>query len=278
MGRYGVQISQQGIDINQASDYQKVLDSNWKFLDILDEVDIDITVTPSGIPNGFVATPIYRHNLGYLTGFEFRPNSLCKGLNTTLVYQYNGLVKADTKNIYLTFVYTGTQSIRLVGKLRVYNINITEEYQAPNIPETTSTISPTSRYGAKFIDLNRGVSDIEDESMFPFTMNTRGKQLSIHKHGTVSPANGSSMVLPVTHNIGYPPSYMIAQINNKSDWASSTIYPYPYGDEPAIINALSQSYLVAMLSNTDITFRAVQTAFTTKHAYLILKDPAGISL
>ena len=43
MGRYGVQISQQGIDVSRAADYQKVLDSNWKFLDIAVEKDVDAT-------------------------------------------------------------------------------------------------------------------------------------------------------------------------------------------------------------------------------------------
>lgn len=276
MGRHGVQISQQGIDISQASDYQKVLDSNWKFLDILDEVDIDITVAPSGIPNGFVATPIYRHNLGYLTGYEFRPSSKSSGLSLTDKELYNQYILGDTKNIYFTFVYTGTQSARLVGRLRVYNINIAEEYQAPNIPSTTSSVSPTSRYGAKFVDLNRGVSDIDDESMLPFTLNTRGKQLSIHKHGAVTPATTTSLSLEVPHNVGYPPSYLIAKIKNKKDWDS--VYAYPYGDEQETISGLTQTYYLAKPSATSVIFRSPLSAFTEKHAYIILKDPAEIAL
>jgi len=274
MARYGVQISQQGIDVTKAADYQKVLDSNWKFLDILDEVDIDITIRPSGVPNGFIVTDLYKHNLGYITGYEFRPSSLCSGAGTD-INSYTSFLRGDRNNIYCTFLYTGSQYIRLSGKLRVYNINIAEEYESPNTPVTSISRSPVSRYGAKFLDRNRGDSSIDDETMYPFTLNTRGKQLSIHKHGTATPVDQYSLVLNVTHNVGYPPSYMIAKMYNKSDW--SGIYTYPYGNESETISVLTQTYYLAKTTATDIEFRGYQSAFGTKHAYIILKDPSEIA-
>lgn len=278
MARYGVQISQQGIPVDRAADYQKVLDSNWKFLDIAFEVDIDIKISLNGPTNGYTAIPILQHGLGYIPAFEYIPSPETVEYTPEPVVNFSGyldslrLIKADNQNVYANILYYGTAiNMRLRGKLRVFALDIMTEYLAPTIPVTTTAKTPVSRYGAKFLNLNRGKGDIEDESMLPFTLNTRGKQISVHKHGTQRTDNG---LLTITHGVGYPPTYLICKLEEKDEWAS--VYPYPF-DSQYIVGSLVSAYYLAKLTKDTIEFRGVQSTLQGLYGYIILKDPAEIA-
>lgn len=278
MGRYGVEISQQGIPVDRAADYQKVLDSNWKFLDIAFEVDIDIKIGLSGVPNGFHPIEIFTHNLGYLPAFELIPSPLSKeytAYNNVLFSGYAEalrLIRADNQKVYANILYNGNNiEMRLVGKLRVFALDILNEYTAPTIPVTTTSKSPQSRYGAKFLDLNKGKGDIDDEALYPFTLNTRGKQMSVHKHGTQRTSSG---LLTITHNVGYPPTYMICKLEEKSNWGG--YYPYPFKTD-YVVGSMVTAYYLAKLTPTTIQFKGVQASLQGLYGYIILKDPAEIA-
>ena len=45
----GIMISQEGVPVERAADYQKVLDSRWRFMEVAQEIDIkvDIPAAPS---------------------------------------------------------------------------------------------------------------------------------------------------------------------------------------------------------------------------------------
>ena len=104
MARYGVQISQQGVSIERAADYQKVLDSNWKFLDIAFEVDIDVKIGMGARPNGYYLVELFNHGLGYIPAFEFITSPLTTESKpkSTLFNGYmeaHRLVRADTQKV-----------------------------------------------------------------------------------------------------------------------------------------------------------------------------------
>lgn len=271
MGRYGVKISQQGIDISRAADYQKVLDSDWKFLDIFQEIDIDITFSFVGRPTGTYLVPLIIHALGHVAGYEFFASvSTAAGGGFTNARNVKSYIFGDDVGVY--FQTYGGDSGRIKGKLRVYTINILEEYQAPTVYTISAAIQPPGKYGAKFLDLNRGIGNIEDENMEPFTLNTRGKQISIHKHGV---ATGSGN-LEVTHNIGYPPSYMIAKITQASTLGSN--FPDLKYSGTQVVSPLTTSfYLARPLNANTMRFNGVQTGLFGEYAYVILKDPMEIA-
>ena len=278
-GRYGIVISQQGLDVDRAADYQKVLDSRWKFLNIAVEKTIDVTISVTSGANGFYTFPIYEHKLGFLPAFEFFVSSATKETNGQTNVLYNGylsahgLIRADSQKLYCTVFYSDGYPVemRLVGKLRIFALDILTEYQAPQIPVTTTQPSPPSRYGAKFVDLNLGTTDIEDEGMYGFTLNTRGKQMSIHKHGTVRASGG---LLTVVHNTGYPPSYMVCYMEERAGWTG--FYKYPH-IEDVVVGGLTTSYYLATPTATDITFKGIQSTIQGRFGYIILKDPVEIA-
>ena len=109
--------------------------------------------------------------------------------------------------------------------------------------------------------------------MVNFTLNTRGKQLSIHKHGTTV-ANPATGVLTISHNIGYAPTYMLAQIRERSTWAGA--YEYPFSSD-SVVEPLSSVFYSAEFNANDIEFIGVQSAISGRFGYVIIKDPAEIA-
>lgn len=267
MGRYGVQISQQGIDVTRAADYQKVLDSNWKFLDISLDIPIDKTITISG--TGIRLFEIASHALGYVPGFEFMPSALSISPVYTDYAGVHEFIKADNQKVYAEISFPGTY--RIVGRLRVFTLNIMDEYAAPSLGNNSLSPAASSRYGAKFLDLNKGMGDIDDEDMIPFTLNTRGKQMSIHKHGT-QVANEVNGTLNIRHDVGYPPTYLICRVIEKS----TVTYVWPYTVE-RVSGGLVSSFFSAKADPTNIEFRGAQSGLFGRYGYVILKDPAEIA-
>lgn len=268
MGRYGVQISQQGIDVSRAADYQKVLDSNWKFLDIAVEKDVEATYNNATLSPKLIE--LATHGLGYVPGFEFMVSSSSRTPfdGSDGIYQF---LRADNQKIYLSVYNTGTYTVK--GRIRVFTVNIMDEYSAPTYGNNSAAPAASSRYGAKFLDLNKGVGDIEDEDMVPFTLNTRGKQMSIHKHGT-KVADSTTGTLTLRHEVGYPPTYMLCRVETKSEWPYP--YTYPYSTDQ-VSGPLVSAYYSAKADPYDIEFKGVQSIISGRFGYVILKDPAEIA-
>jgi hypothetical protein len=278
MARNGVVVSQQGIDISRAADYQKVLDSNWKFLDILEEIDVDISFNYNSGPTRMNLIPIYEHGLGYVTAFEFFPSKKSGGSAFNGDYTYaHKFIRGDDQKIYAEVFYSAVNpdygAGRIVGKLRVFTLNILENYTAPSVYQFSTTEQPPSRYGAKFLNLQKGVSTVDDEDLSNYTLNTKGKQTSIHKHG-MAQANES---LTIVHDVGYPPSYLLCGVNEAKDYTDFQ-GGYPKYNSPQNVGGLVNSYYLAKADPTTIEFRGVQSTLgDRKFGYVILKDPAEIA-
>lgn len=275
MFKYGVQISQQGVPLERAADYQKVLDSNWKFLDILEEIPIDFTTPAFSGSNGYRQFKLYEHGLGFLAAYEFIPSSLSGG-NTSVSprgkFDIMDDLASDDKAIYYVPFYLSSDPstpVRVKGMLRVYTINMMEEYTAPSYSLASTTPTEVARYGAKFIDFNRGNARIDDASVYPFTLNTRAKQISIHKCGSQSVLND---VLTIDHKVGYPPTYLLARINDDATWSNN-----PFGVGVKTTGTLLSTGIRSKATNNDIVFRGQQNVLAGTFGYIILKDPAEIA-
>lgn len=256
----GIIITQSGVPVRGAADYQKVYDSRWKFLEIAFERDVSISLPAvAGVATFndryYEKTTIFEHNLGFIPLFETNiPGAASLGST--------GLVWADKKQIfYRRTISTGGQPAETVtGKLRIYNLAVLESYEAPK-DFAIGTSSPRSQIGVKFLDGSNPAIDIEDRSPIGFSVDTTKKILSIHRHGRkvineaigrlakVTAIDTATEILTLTGmGAGFP-------YPNDISWFSTVGAPVTYlpGDfvtYPGGISASTTYYLIPQTSTT----------------------------
>lgn len=189
---YGITISEGNVDVKLATDYQKVLDSRWLFL----ETGFETIFT---VPGDLATYKILDHNLGYLPAFTYK---FINTTNTDANFS-NVTIYADTQSIYASSLGNET------GFVRVFACDITTEYNSPSVQQFTDATTKRSKYGVKVTRNNS--ANIKSHNPSDFTLNTNTKAMSIHMHGKRT-AQGS--VLTIYTDIPYPPSFFVAQITN----------------------------------------------------------------
>lgn len=270
---YGLQISQEGIPINRAADYQKVLDDRWPFLDIVIERDIDVTKADWPAASGYWTVEVLRHDLGYLPAFKFREYT------NLLSSTYSDKVIIATKtSIYIRGLFIlgdPTTAIRIQGKLRVFACPVAEEFSAPINHYEPRPKKDAYDYGVKI--LKHG-SRIRSKDASDFSLNTDAKALSIQQTGVVMPDVDGHLI--ITHNMGYPPTFMIAYLERYSAWSSGYANPLPEQDCIHPLNNRTEYGSTIAKSNVTtatLDLAGAQAALTRSHAYLIIKDPVEVA-
>lgn len=242
----GLEIAQGGIDMGDASDYQKVLDTRWEFLEIAAETMFSFEGDPGGTHLQLIK--VLDHNLGYLPAFTH------DGVFNT----FNSIFSADEKSIYANVFF----SVPIVNEfIRVFACDITAEYQAPSTIVSGSRLSSPSSYGAKV--LNAHSHDITSNNMGDYTLNSNSKPISLQLHGKRSTVSGH---LAFDHNVGYPPSFFVAHINVNNFTGPSTT-----------ISAMNDTFGFSIADDTQITIRGAQAGLVGDYAVLILKDPIEVA-
>lgn len=264
MTRTGIVIAQQGADVSRAPDYQKVLDSKFPLLEISDEVDISVNFNTG--TNGYMFKVIHEHNLGFIPAFEW----FDKRADAELTPSYE--ICADTKYVYVrTLEFFTDQAGTAVGRLIIFNHNL----QATITPTPSSSESQSqskSRYGLK--NLGDG-TNIASKSYRDFSINTEAKAMAIHQAGVVK---GISSVEPtIQHNLGYMPTYMVFDLQDKDSITPSTtaknIAAVPIGFQYGFVTNGSAPPLATYADKNNIRFTGVQSVYIGQLAYIILKDP-----
>ena len=244
----GVTISQQGIPVSEALDAQKVLDSRWLYFEIAYEQRISLDTVPSVSIFNY---DIFSHKLGFVPAFDIynitRDEYMSSGVvaNSEKVY-FNGPPADNTD-------YSSTEVL-----LRVYDVPILEEYEAPiSVTLPSKTVVP-SKYGVKITENN----DFKIQELTKYTLNTKGKALAIQRTGTETADSNNKII--IEHKLGFPPTYLAAEV------ASDKSY----------VNALNPSFVpVKSSANTrNLTFTGVQAALTGTWAYIIFKEPAEVAV
>lgn len=259
---YGVVFTQQGVAVAHSSDYQKVIDSRWRFMEIEREDDISIILPANnGVDSSrryYEKTVVYRHNLGFFPAFEANVS------DASVVGIF-----ADKNTIFLRRLITTSGDVQrtVIGSFRLYNLPILEDYEAPK--EVVSGASaPKTTFGIKFVDGSVPNVSPADNGVQGFSVDTTKKILSVHKSG---PKTFTETDNTITHGVGYPPTYLLAPVNKDeitSGLGTDTyMEPLVLGVPDAIVRADSK----------NLTFRGVQAVFTGDYGYIILKDPTEIA-
>lgn len=247
MTDYGITASQEGIDLKEATDAQKTLDSRWRYLDILYEETIGFTNTSGILPR----TNLFKHDLGFVPAFDV--------YNTT-TDRYISTLQADEKYVYYQGEWDSFSEHTNCGAIiRIYNIPILEEFSAPITQTLTKGKSKSSSYGIKILNPNKS-GELKDLEMTGFSLNTGSKGLAVHKTGTVTASPTTvTWQLVIQHGLGNPPIFMMAKCANDL----SNVY------------ALTTDFMEVMGkadTTQQMSFRGAQAAISGKYAYIIFKE------
>lgn len=272
--KYGVIISQQGIDINYAADYQKVLDSRWRSMEIDEEIMIDqvILIKKQLVNTRVPLHKIHGHSVGHLAAFETQLQSdtsvISGNPNSISIIRF----LSDDENIYIdpnSFSnYDVDTTIRLRVFIRIFTLNILEEFTSPVEPFVSASPAAMSRYGARFLDKQRNSGRIDDPNFSSFTMNTDGKQISVHSQGTIRVLESDLEAFKVEHGLPYAPSFLLCELLMPDN---------PRTDSPDYIKTYASNLVSTYFraSNRDgvLRFGGIQSIVLGDFGYVILKDP-----
>ena len=270
MSEAGMIFAQEGVSVQRAADYQKVMDSRWKFLDIQMEQEVVISHADSGSTHWWVEK-LMDHNLGYLPAFTFRQISLNGPRSATII--------ATKRSIYARSLFVSgdpTTPIILKGYVRVFACDILKPYAAP-VDFFVPTAAPSyPSVGIKM--LVRPGGNIRSNEMSDFAIHTKAKALAIQQTGMSEATVANSGTLTITHGMGYPPTYFLARYETAADFKASTVFnnPLPNDDYLYAMDVASGAHVTA--NTTQVIVKGAQAALLGKFAYLITKEPAELAV
>lgn len=272
---YGAAISSQGIPVAQASDNQKVLDTRWVTLDILEEPTYNNTIIEVTNSNGFWTgfIPIHHHGLGRSPVFEavITSNSYSSNVNVSLS---NLNIYADYQDIYLipstlsSNIDVETVSVTVSISIRVFSLPIERGFTAPNVKVTPRQGNVVSNYGAKFLNGNDSNVPIGIATPEQLNFSTTLRPLNIMQYGIATSSSGN---VSIAYNYGgeFPlfdaANYYPPQTLNVGGGLNQNTLIAPFGkDVPR-----------ASVTPTQITLGGIQTEYGNNAAYILFKDPLG---
>lgn len=189
MAEYGIIVTQEGVPVERAADYQKVLDSRWRFMEV--EYEVDVTVTIPGKAASGTSYPqygsVFKHNLSFIPAFH--------GSWEVLSFEYSGgshpdllgaeLLISDKEIVLYRLVdsLTDVNPVTIRVKAIIYNLPIDEEYQAP-AEASRGSGRAESDIGVRALDGSNSKINISDNSSYGFSIDTKKKVLSINKVGS----------------------------------------------------------------------------------------------
>lgn len=182
--RYGIAISQQGIPVKRAADYQKVLDDRWPFLDIVHEVEVPVEVRlVASTGNFYWAVEVFAHNLGFLPAFTCR---VMTGTTTSDFSQNISFVATKTGIYAYGFYISGdTTSFNFKLFLRVYSRDVTQEFEyATEVPDPLAK-RDSRKYGARILKDGVSPAKFTGDEMSDFSLHNNAKVLAIQQTGVL---------------------------------------------------------------------------------------------
>lgn len=245
----GIVVSQQGIDISQALDSQKILDSRFRYFDVLQE----FVMTMPTLLNDGSQQVIYEHKAGFLPAFDVYDTVL--GSYITAADSIGRGLISSKNQLYFNGFYadSGCSSHKVI--IRIYNVPITDEFQAPIEQTLPSKGSSPSGQGIKVV---RGTTDMNEKELSKFAINTASKVLGIQKTGTTQANSGTNNQFVIQHTLGHPPMFLATYADAAGQWVSGIDF--------------SQILARGVADGVSMTFTGIQTTLIGTLAYIIFKE------
>jgi hypothetical protein len=147
--------------------------------------------------------------------------------------------------------------------LRIYNVPVFEEYEAP--VELTLGVSKgaKSKFGVRVSRLSEP-DNMRNEDLSTFSINTSGKTFAIQKVGTVRVDDAAGTPNEILHKLGTPPNFIVCFADKNKQYVGA-------------INLNFTEFLVRADAQ-KVTLKGAQAALDTSAAYVILKEFAEAAI
>jgi len=265
----GITISQQGINVDDALDSQKVLDTRWRYFEIYKEIEISV---PNIVNFTSPTIALYTHNLGFVPFFEIynittggyiAPFSGSGGPGVK-DWSITGGIVSDKNSIFRFGLYQttdGYSDCRLL--IRIYNVDATQEYTAPLVVANPYQAGKKAKYGVK-VTQKQDPDMMRNQELSNFTLNTEGKSLAIQKIGVIAADTNTGFVAKIDHNMGNLPIYLTAYMKL----------------DKSMVSALNPDFVPvrATADRKYLTFSGVQAALIANFTYIIFKELAETAI
>lgn len=259
MAEHGIIVTQEGVPVERAADYQKVLDSRWRFMEREHLVDLTISVPAlSTVSNRTVQrVKIFEHELDFVPAFHgsWKP-SLANSLpNFDINFQSAGIYCKDDQ-LYFRRIANSGQALAATDvtvKAIIYNLPILEPYEAPSEPASGAGRAE-SNIGLRALDGSDPNINIGSNSAHGFSVDTKKKILSVHKtdykyinswmndKGTVTAVNTT------TDTFTFGPSSSGSDLDWMETGIPITMVPDDFVTYPAPLS--NSTYYLIMTSST----------------------------
>jgi hypothetical protein len=246
----GIEVTQEGVDVKRASDYQKVLDSRWLFMEVGLEIDTTISVPAMALQSsfGYQRVNIARHGMTrkgdpYVPAFhgsykvaevyDSFMQQMELAADDTWIYFYRTYSNGDTPVAWNVHV-----------KAKIYTLPILDAYLAP-IEIAPLTGKTKSNIGIRALDGTDSSVDIGESSSHGFSIDTRKKILSIHK------------VVQKKVNYAFYDSARVTAIDTATDTLTLTIDPtqsVPDGETSTGINWIETGHQISYYPSDYVTY------------------------
>lgn len=244
----GIQVSQAGVDLRYAADYQLVFNSNWPSLQIAFDYTTDIAAAASlTIPHGLGFYPL---TLGWaIKGGVNLGRIFTQSENFENPDQIAVTLSFDDTNVYLHNTASTTYSVNV----KCYNVDISKQvdYTLPRPPVLKTSYDPS--FGIKVVKYG---SSIASTDLRDFILHSRAQSpalLSIVTEATLplpTPLTGFTNALQYTNPPGYVP-WVLAFINGPGSGLpyspmapgfQQTGYRHGLGTTSYIVNSAGAAY------------------------------------
>lgn len=214
-GDIGIKVSQDGKDAQDSGDQDLLFSSSWPNLKIIFNGRIKAT-TLETVESGVRSGVVMKHNLGFVPFFivygiqepsDFGSTSSKDEYRLKMDYP----ISADKTNIYVSAPGGGPAVISLDIGLIIFDLDIEENYKAPEVNVGTSSSSRGS--GDIGIKLSKEGKDTSSKDLRDFIIHSRTRSPMVHEIVNEYPkpgiGGGSGYAFVYTNDLPYNPMYFL---------------------------------------------------------------------
>lgn len=254
MGDFGVKVSQRGYGVD-TKDFKLLYSSAWPLLTILEQ---------GSFSNKAPGSTLVAHNLGYnpmFLIFHDHQNSTDYSNGIGAAGQVH-MIDGFNANVFgindSVLGYASTATGSRSGYYFIFQVDLEDDYTAPNVNTGTISDSPDSQDKDYGIKASKDGEDVSSTDLRDFALHSATRSPMVDSVTTGTKAAGSTPIT-INHSLGYAPWPL-----SYAKLTSGAFSPSRY----QMLTTASDSFVTSDATNVNTTI-----PYACDYSIVILKDP-----